>query len=393
MSKNILVICPERRLMGDLIPLLSQHYPSASVEQVTQYPDRKTVSQLLSQTRPLCFVDVTSDQEKSLALLADMGQSSPSTVIVALLSANNSDLILRALRQGAAEFLLQPFSVEQLQPVMERAFSSGPGSIGTGTILSVIPVKGACGASTLASSLVFQAKRTGAKTILLADLDPTAGTLSFLLKVKSNYSFLDALSRAGNLDADLWRGMVTQHKGVDVLLSPENAMDAVHDLPDPREVVEFCRQAYDYVILDLSNPFTRWSQSILAQSDEILLVTTNELPALRSTQRALQHLSAQGVDKSRIRLVVNRYNPDVGLNQEAIETALRNKVFRIIPSDYESVQRALMEGKPISPSSGFGKSLAALANQLFEPPKGAQGETAKKKSSWTSIFSSLISRS
>ncbi|MEZ5401632.1 MAG: AAA family ATPase [Bryobacteraceae bacterium] len=392
MSKTILVICPERRLMGELIPLLSQHFPALPVDQVQQYPDRARLSQLLANGHALCFLDVTSDQERALALLAEIGALGSSTVPVALLTNNNSDLILRALRAGAAEFLLHPITVDQLRPVMERVAKSGPGVGGAGTVLSVIPVKGACGASTLASSLVFQAKRGGAKKILLADMDPTAGTLSFLLKVKSNYSFLDALSRSGGLDADLWRGMVVQHKGVDVLLSPENAMDAVHDLPDPADVIAFCRQAYDYVVLDLGNPFNRWSQSILVQSDEILLVTTNELPALRSTQRALHHLNASGVEKSRIRLVVNRYNPDVGLNQEAIETALRSKVFRVIPSDYESVQRALMEGKLISPGSGFGKSLSALAAQIFEKPKDGGKPDGEKKKSWTSIFSSLVGR-
>jgi pilus assembly protein CpaE len=378
--------------MGELVPLLSQHYPAAQVEQVSQYPDRASLTKWAGQSRSLCFVDVTSDPERAIGLLADLSQALPSTVVVALLTSNNSDLILRALRQGASEFLLHPLTAEQLKPVMDRVTQFGASSAGSGTVLSVIPVKGACGASTLASSLVFQAKRSGAKKILLADLDPVAGTLSFLLKVKSNYSFLDALSRSGSLDADLWRGIIVQHKGVDVLLSPENTMDAVHDLPNPGDVIDFCRSAYDYVILDLNNPFTRWSLSVVTQSDQVLMVTTNELPALRSTQRAMQHLAANGLDKSKIRLVVNRYNPDVGLNQDAIETALRSKVFRVIPSDYESVQRALMEGKPISPGSGFGKSLAALAEQLFEPPANATGDEPKKKSGWTSIFSSLISR-
>ena len=45
----------------------------------------------------------------------------------------------------------------------------------------------------------------GANQVLLADLDPLTGTLSFLLKIKSIYSFLDALQRAHELDADLWR--------------------------------------------------------------------------------------------------------------------------------------------------------------------------------------------
>ena len=52
-----------------------------------------------------------------------------------------------------------------------------------------MPAKGACGATTIACNLAFQWKRLGAKKILLADLDPLTGTLSFLLKIKSIYSF------------------------------------------------------------------------------------------------------------------------------------------------------------------------------------------------------------
>ncbi len=83
-------------------------------------------------------------------------------------------------------------------------------------------MKGACGASTLAASLAFQWKRFEAKRVLLADMDASTGTISFLLKLKSTYSFIDALARAESLDADLWRGIVSQSGGIDVLLSPEH---------------------------------------------------------------------------------------------------------------------------------------------------------------------------
>ncbi len=61
----------------------------------------------------------------------------------------------------------------------------------------------------MACNLAFQWKRHGAKRILLADLDMLAGTMSFLLKIKSTYSFLDVSQRAHELDADLWNAMVT----------------------------------------------------------------------------------------------------------------------------------------------------------------------------------------
>ena len=46
---------------------------------------------------------------------------------------------------------------------------------------------------TIACNLAFQWKRRGAKKVLLADLDPLTGTMSFLLKIKSVFSFLDML--------------------------------------------------------------------------------------------------------------------------------------------------------------------------------------------------------
>jgi len=63
-------------------------------------------------------------------------------------------------------------------------------------IVAVIPAKGACGASTIAANLAFQWKRSSGQRILLVDLDPLTGTISFMLKIKSIYSFLDALQRS-----------------------------------------------------------------------------------------------------------------------------------------------------------------------------------------------------
>src|SRR6202008_4001652 len=100
-------------------------------------------------------------------------------------------------------------------------------------IYAVMPAKGACGATTIACNLAFQWKRFGAKKILLADLDPLAGTMSFLLKIKSTYSFLDTLQHAFELDADLWGGMITNVNGVDVLLAPELMVEGAQDLRDP----------------------------------------------------------------------------------------------------------------------------------------------------------------
>jgi len=394
-ARNILVISADRRMSVDLIPLLSQQIPSAQVAELNSYPNRSALAEhLASRPAGLCFLDVATNRDYALTVLSDLSQLSPSMSVVVLLANNNTDLILTCLRQNASEFLLQPVTADQLLPVLERLALMRPtgNALGSGAkVITIIPVKGACGASTIASNLAFALKKAGSQKVLLGDMDPYTGTLSFLLKAKSTYTFLDALSRIGSLDAELWRGLVFTQSGIDILLAPENPMDSSLDLPDPTPVFEFCRQIYESIVVDVGNAFSSWSLHLARAADEVLLVTTNELPALRATQRVMQNFDKQHIERARVRLVVNRYSPDIGLTQEAIETALHLDVFHQLPSDYEVVQRALVEGKQIPISTAFGKSLGALASRLVGKSK-TEPVDKKKGSSWGSIFSNLVSR-
>ncbi|MCC6539648.1 MAG: hypothetical protein IT162_19015 [Bryobacterales bacterium] len=368
--------------------------PLAKVVELSAYPSRKEAAELITKHQPwLCFVEVGKQREEALAGIAELIAADRSLQLVSILPANNPDLILTCLRQGAAEFLIRPLSPEQVDPVFER-LKQVNSQRGSGRICAVVPVKGACGASTIATNLALQWKKVGAERVLLADLDPMTGTQSFLLKLKSSYSFVDALSRAANLDADLWRGIVSQSSGIDVLLSPENA--AQGELPDPTPVLQFCRQLYDNITLDMGSVYGKWNLDLASAADEIIVVSTNELPALRAAQRAINYLQFEHIPREKMKLVINRFSPDAGLSREAIETALSSKIFLTVPSDYESVQRALVDGKAISPFSSFGKSLTSLAQALGEPyrkePKGGSKTGKKAELSWTAKLTSFWSR-
>src|SRR5262249_26180801 len=223
------------------------------------------------------------------------------------------------------------FALDQVGAALERLarlkLNANLQSRELGKVYCVMPGKGACGATTLACNLAFQLQRlnTG-KKVLLADLDPTTGTLSFLLKMKSSYSFVDALTHSSQMDEDLWRALVTPISGVDVILSPENPVDGI-STRDAAAMIDYSRENYAAIILDTATPYGEWEEEIAKLCDELILVTTNELPALHSTQRAIAHLDGIGVERSKIRLVVNRFNADLGLDREAIQTALGLEIF------------------------------------------------------------------
>jgi pilus assembly protein CpaE len=380
-SRRAVVIGPNSRMGEELDPFLQSQLQGTPISHIRSYPSpRDLAGSMGSGTPHLVFLDVNSDREQALQLLIEMTRFGPSVQVIALLAGNEPDLILRCLRSGAADFLLQPFTADQLEAALAKLARLHPAGESAGKepakICAVMPVKGACGATTIACNLAFQWKRMGAKRILLADLDPLTGTMSFLLKIKSSYSFLDVLTRSHELDADLWRAMVTPVNGVDVLLAPELMVEGTQELSDPTAILEYARHAYDVVILDTGSVYGNWNLNTARLSNELLLVTTNELPALQAAQRALSYLDANRIGRWKMRLLVNRYHRDVGLSREVIGTALHTEVFDILPSDYEAVQKSMMDGKPTPSTTPFGKSMMQLADRL-----GGKMETSKKTSS------------
>ena len=339
----------------------------------------------------LCFLDVASDRAAAFETMSRAVGACPGVPVFALLRSNEPDLILRCLREGASEFLIQPFTAEQLNAALSKlsrfhAPRANEGETG-GRVYCVMPGKGACGATTVACHLAFALKREKSDRVLLADLDWLTGTVGFLLKLKSSYSFADALAHAGSLDADLWKALVAPCQGIDVLLPPENPVDGIGEGADPASIVSYSRRAYTAVVLDAGGTYGPWNAALARMCDDLLLVTTNELAALHSVQRAQAYLQKNGADGSKMRVVVNRDVNDVGLRREGIETALQFPVFAVLPGDSDAIQKSIIEGKPVAPGSRFGKAMARLTQQLA----GKDGTAVAKKGSG-SFLSGFLKR-
>lgn len=384
-SLKALFITANPLIRRELAPLLTRGAPQLACSERQLPESAQELAKILRQESPqLCFLDFAKNTDQGLSLVTNLLMLDRQLVIIALLpGGSDSGLVLRCLRQGASEFLLCPYQPEHVEAMLRKVAKLLPADKlkKPASIYSIMPAKGGCGATTLACNLAYQLNRDGSKRILLADLDPISGILSFMLKIKSDYSFLDVLHRSSDIDADLWKTMVTKKNGIDVLLSPDAIMEGADDLTDASSIIEYARYNYDDVILDTNGVYGAWSLTQCALSDEVLLVTTNELTALQAVRRALAYLENHGVGRWKVRVVVNRYQRDVGLSEQLMATALDGDVYHLLPSDYEGVQKSLMEGKSIAPSSNLGKSLAQLADRL------AGRQESPRKSSLGGLFS------
>ena len=382
-----LFLCPNEKIIRDLTPLLSRHLPGFSSNDLRIFPTRQQIVDVMAQRPSFCLLEVSDPPDRSLSLIPELLRADPKLPIVAVLAKNDPAMGLRCLRHGASDFLIQPFTSDQVEAALQKMTRLQPGRFkNPGRVYCIMPAKGGCGASTLAANFSYELKRFPQKRILLADLDPLAGTQSFLLKIKSNFSFMDVLSRAPEIDADLWKAVVSSRQGVDVLLAPELLPEGMGEVTDPTGVIEFARGAYDIVVLDAGGVYGDWNLCQAQLADEILLVTTNELTALQAVQRSLTYLEANNVASHKIKLIVNRYDRHMGLSKDVIGTALHTEIYHLMPADYEAIQRALMDGKPLTSSTNFGKSVAALVERV-----AGTSEPARKSSSLSGLRS-LFSR-
>lgn len=374
-SWRIVLVTPGRKITSELLPLVSSEIPLAQVIELQGYPlDGKLGD--IGQSGMICFLDLITDEEAGLTSLAKIVEVMPSVPVVSLVRDSNPQLILQALRLGAKDFLTQPFNSDQFRTVMEKLAQLIPElAAQQGRVISIIPAKGACGASTIAFNLAAQLKKAGPGRTLLADLDPVTGTQAFQMKLKPHFSFLDILNQGGALDADVWRGVVQNYSGMDILLSPESPVDGAQEMGSTRPILEFARRLYDFVVADLGNAYGEWALSAARASDDVFLVTTNELPALQAAQRVMNYYEHNAIPRQRIHLIINRFNRDVGLTKDMIETALQSDIYQLIVSDYEGVQRALLEGKPIQSSTSIGKQIAQIAARI----RGIDDDKQKKK--------------
>lgn len=381
---------PPRAVLLSLQPELSKAVMEglsgrAQVIDGTESGGYPPCSAVLDHKPTMCFIDVGSSDE-ALALVTEMAAAE---VPVAALHLNNqSDLILRSFRCGASEFLFVPIAQTDLVEAFERllkksgthANSSKPGRVWT-----IMPAKPSYGATTLSCNLSIRMRQSMQRPVLLADMDPLLGSVGFSLKLKSAFSFMDVINRDSQIDRDLWKKIVVPYEDVDVLLGPDVPRFETPATAGMPSFLQFVRQNYGAIILDSPGPLSEWHLSLARSADEVLLVTTNELAAVHATLRAIQLMEYAGTERSRLRLIVNRYEKENGLVREAIETALKLDVFWTLPNDYGPVQKAVLDGKVVSPHSKLGEALDDLARSLT-------GNARVQPKRWTASLPSFFSR-
>ena len=199
----------------------------------------------------------------------------------------------------------------------------------------------------------------------------------FLGLAKHQYHFYDLAENTHRLDAELLQGFLVRHpSGLDVVPAPDGLDMPRRVAPDTIErTLEFLRLQYKFVIVDCQTGLSEQNLTVIDHADQLYLVATPEIPAVRDVARHLEFLSRFDYSRDKVRVVINRHSKSSPISDADIEKAIRRGVFWMVPNSYADVIKSINTGNPLSQSSKseFQQSLTdwvqTLVGRPSEPPK------------------------
>ena len=369
--------------------------PHVSVNESSN--ELQTGYRLIQQARPqLIILNLDPDPGEAIALLEKVSAGFPGANVIVTSSNKQPDLILRAIRAGAHEFLVQPLNTDELttavQKVVRAWLAKKTELAAPGKLISVFCTKGGYGTTTLSVNLATSLVPISERTVVVADLDLEAGDVSTFLGISPKYTIANVTANLARADQAYLQSVLEYHSsGVYLLAEPERMEEAETITPTQiREVLTMLKTMAGVTIVDTKKTFDDRTLMALDLSDIILLVTVLSVPAVRATQRTLEVFQRLGYSQDKIKLVVNRYLPGADIKIEDVEKTLNYPISWQITNDFPAAMLSINRGQPISdvaPNSEISISFKQLARDIAGITNiGVVTGTVKKRGLFGKLF-------
>ncbi|HEX3987124.1 MAG TPA: AAA family ATPase [Acidobacteriaceae bacterium] len=388
----LLTVGVDQDITEKIVQAATQHHWTVTHDSFEEYVSAARRPAISGDTKGadavLAIIDFDRDPKGAAETAAYLHQLFFGRFFAAALSAGNDpDLLLTAMRSGCNEVLKNPLDLRQLADTFDRQERQWAATMGrarsTGHILSLFGAKGGVGTTTIAVTLAYYLVRQKNKRVLLIDNHPEFGHICLYLGLDgTRYHFDELIRNVNRLDSTLLRGFIAKHpSGLEVLSSPES-----HDLsrsvdPDALErTLEFLRGEYDYILLDCETSLEETSLAVMDRSDQIYLVATPDIGAIRDLSRYIDGLSRNESTSARMHVVINRYSSHGAIAIEQIEKAIRVPVEVRLCNAYAECQRAINVGEPIGPDkkSEISSQFARWTNLLSGEEEQPKAQPARK---------------
>lgn len=355
---------------------------------------------LAIETKPdVVIMDINMPDMDGISATEAIRKKVPHVQTIILSVQADPSYMRRAMLAGARDFLTKPPMIDELTAAVRHAgdvaheeknktpvpfttaaaqgTAGGNGSFSAkrGKIITVYSPKGGTGCTMLAANLSLALQKI-APTVLV-DANLQFGDIAVMLNEQVKNSLLDLTSHADELDPDLIREVAGEHvpTGLHFLVCPPRA-EYAEDITSDQfgKLLEFLASMYAFVVVDTASYLTDVVQTALELSDQILLVTTQEIPCIKSCNLFLALAYETGF-RDKITFVMNRFDKRITITPEKIGESLRMPVQFVIPFEEKIVTNSINRGLPFvqeNETYPISKAIISIADSFREPVKATE---------------------
>ena len=363
---------------ADLLrPIAVEH--GWSPEKVNKGGLRNAVQSLSVSASPtILFVDLSesADPLNDINALAEVCE--PGTVVIASGQVNDVRLYRDLVASGIHDYLLKPFTVDQLRDTFAHAQSilSGPRGEAQAdkphVLSAVIGVRGGVGASTVATSLAWLMGEKAHRSTALLDLDVHFGTGALALDLEPGRGLTDAIENPSRIDGlFIERAMIRANDNLSILSAEAPiASPLMTDGAAFLQLEEEFRHAFEMTVIDLPRNMLINFPQLVNDANIILLVTEMTLASARDAIRLLSWLKANAAHITPI-VIANRVHTGVQeISKADFEASIERKIDYTIPYDVKSASNAAKLGQTFAEANRSSKA-GSVIRDIAEAIMGA----------------------
>lgn len=360
--------------------------------------------ELATETQPhVVLMDINMPDMEGIAATEAIRRKLPFTQIVILSVQYDPKYMQKAMLVGARNFLEKPPQIDELINTIQTvgkmgqeeqarislnaqfgASQSGKASLSPthGKVITVYSPKGGVGTTTIAVNLA-QSLMTGDNKVLVVDAYLQYGDVAVFNNEQARNSLVDLTPRSSELDPEVVGDVIITHKsGLHILAAPPRPEMAESIKPGEfKQVINYLKSLYNYIVIDTESHLTETVLDAIEVSDILLLITTQEIPAIKNAKTFLTLVDQFQIGRQRIVFIMNKFDKRIALLPEKIGESLKQEISAIIPFEERIVLNSINTGVPFmidNKAQPIGKSMLALADIVKEKIKKLENAEIEK---------------
>ena len=325
--------------------------------------------------KSLVIIDISLYQEQGLNFVSKITSEFKNCRVIVLSDKPQVDLVIRAMRIGASDFISLPLIKDEFFVVLTKHYLDMTGAKPKKSKCRVVTVysnKGGVGKTSIAANLALELAKITKENVALIDLNFQLGDITTFFDLKPSFNISYMLQNLDKINEDFLLSTLEKYKDTSlyILADPPYFKQADNvSSKDITKLFSILRDTFSYVVVDTFGGFDSKAINALENSDLILFVTIVNLPALRNCQRCMELFDKIGLEDEKIQILINRYMENDEISADDVEEVLGKNIYWKIPNNYFTMMSAINKGVPVSminPDSNLALSFKNLALMISD---------------------------